>query len=330
MSSNKFRILSSSGLLLAAVIWGFAFVVVKNSLDLIPPIYMLAFRFTIAAAALTLIMLPRLRRVTRRNWMSGAVLGAFLFMAYAIQTIGCQYTSAGKNAFLTTIYVIIVPFLHWLINRKRPSGYAVSAALIAIMGIGLLSLQGGDAGVNTGDFLTILCGFFYAIHIVYIDRYTEKQDPVILTVMQMIFAALFSWIFAPLYDGGFPTAAFHPEVISGMLYLGLLSTMLGFLLQNWGQKYTAPGTASLLLSFESVFGVLFSAILLHEPMTIRMLIGCILMFIAVLLVEIRFVFLTGPIRRLFSKLTGRTDFESNERSVPGSAIELPSQKGAHS
>ena len=103
MPTNKIRVLSSLGLLLAAVIWGFAFVVVKNSLDLIPPIYMLAFRFTIAAAALTLIMLPKLRHLTRRDWISGAVLGIFLFTAHAAQTIGCQYTTAGKNAFLTNL-----------------------------------------------------------------------------------------------------------------------------------------------------------------------------------------------------------------------------------
>ena len=186
MYSNKIRLLSSFGLMLAAIIWGFAFVVVKSSLDLIPPIYMLAFRFTLAAAALTLIMLPKLRHLTRRDWISGAVLGTFLFTAHAVQTIGCQYTTAGKNAFLTTIYVIIVPFLHWIINRKRPSGYAVTAALIAIVGIGLLSLQGGGSGINIGDVLTIICGFIYAAHIVYIDRYTETQDPIILTVMQMM------------------------------------------------------------------------------------------------------------------------------------------------
>ena len=296
MPTNKIRVLSSLGLLLAAVIWGFAFVVVKNSLDLIPPIYMLAFRFTIAAAALTLIMFPKLRNLTRRDWTSGAVLGFFLFTAHAVQTIGCQYTTAGKNAFLTTIYVIIVPFLHWIMNRKRPSGYAMTAAMIAVVGIGLLSLQGGDAGVNIGDVLTVICGFLFAVHIVYIDRYTESQDPIILTVMQMIFAAIFSWILAPICDGGFPATAFQSEVVTGMLYLGLLSTMVGFLLQNVGQKYTAPSTASLLLSFESVFGVLFSVIFLQEQLTLRMLFGCGLMFFAVVLVETRLSFLTRLFR----------------------------------
>lgn len=299
MSSSQIRAAASLGLLLTAVIWGFAFVVVKNSLDLIPPIYMLAFRFTLATLALALIMWKRIRHISRQNWISGAVLGAFLFLAYAVQTIGCQYTTAGKNAFLTTIYVIIVPFLHWLINRKKPDQFAVIGAIFAITGIGLLSLQ-GESGVSIGDVLTIICGFFYAIHIVYIDRYTEKQDPVMLTVLQLGFAAAFSWISAPLLDGGFPSGAFQPQVITGMLYLGLLSTMVGFLLQNVGQKYTAPSTASLLLSFESVFGVLFSTLFLHEQMTPRMLFGCLLMFIAVLLVETHLSFIMKPICQFIS------------------------------
>ena len=282
--------LAACGLLLTALIWGFAFVVVKNSLDLIPPIYMLAFRFTIASAALALILFRRLRRITRRVLQSGAILGVFLFAAYALQTIGCQYTTAGKNAFLTTIYVILVPFLHWLINRRRPDRYVIGGALLAMVGIGLLSLQ-GEGGIALGDLLTLLCGIFFAVHIVYIDRYTLAQDPAILTVLQLATAAVLSFLLAPLIDGPFPAQALHPEAVTGMLYLGLLSTMLGFLLQNVGQKYTTPSTASLLLSFESVFGVLFSTLFLHEAMTARMLLGCLLMFIAVLLVETRFSFL---------------------------------------
>lgn len=282
--------LAACGLLLTALIWGFAFVVVKNSLDLIPPIYMLAFRFTIASAALALILFRRLRRITRRDLQSGAILGVFLFAAYALQTIGCQYTTAGKNAFLTTIYVILVPFLHWLINRRRPDRYVIGGALLAMVGIGLLSLQ-GEGGIALGDLLTLLCGIFFAVHIVYIDRYTLAQDPAILTVLQLATAAVLSFLLAPLINGPFPAQALHPEAVTGMLYLGLLSTMLGFLLQNVGQKYTTPSTASLLLSFESVFGVLFSTLFLHEAMTARMLLGCLLMFIAVLLVETRFSFL---------------------------------------
>ena len=290
------------GLLLAAVIWGFSFVVVKNSLDLIPPIYMMAFRFTVAAGALALVFVRRLRGLSRSVLGSGLVLGVLLFISYALQTIGCQYTTAGKNAFLTAVYVVIVPFLHWLVNRKRTGAFHVAAAFIAIAGIGLLSLR-GDLTVSIGDLLTLLCGVGFAAHIVFIDRYTERHDPVVLTVLQLAVAAVLSWLLAPVMDGGFPAAAFEPNIVVGMLYLGLLSTMLAFLLQNVCQKHTAPSTAAIFLSMESVSGVLFAAIFLQERLSPRMAAGCVLIFFAILLAETRFEFITGFIKRRQARRT---------------------------
>lgn len=290
MKSNKnVSLLASMGLLLTAVIWGFAFVVVKDSLDTIPPIYMMAFRFTIASAALTLIFAKRLFHLDRALLKSGLVLGVLLFLSYAAQTIGCKYTTAGKNAFLTTVYVVIVPLLHWVINRQKTDKIHVAAAVLAIFGIGLLSLQ-GDFTIGIGDLLSLLCGFGYAAHMIFIDRYTTTQDPVTLTVLQLSVSAVLSWLIAPFADGAFPMGAFEPGAIVSMLYLGLLSTMLAFLLQNVCQKYTHPSTAAILLSMESVFGVLFAMIFLGEWLTPRMAVGCVLIFIAILLAQTRFEF----------------------------------------
>lgn len=283
---KKIAVLASFGLLLTAFIWGFAFVVVKNSLDYIPATYMLAFRFVIAAAALSIIFWKKFKKMNRKHVLHGAVLGFFLFTAYLFQTIGCNYTTAGKNAFLTAIYVILVPFFHWVLNKKKPDAYCMVAALLAVVGIGLISLQ-GDLTVNIGDVLTLICGIFYALQIIFIDRYTEHEDPVIFAVLQVIFAAVFSCITAPVIDGGFPQGAFRTEVIVGMLYLGLLSTMLGFLLQTVCQKYTHPSTSALLMSTEAVFGALCSAIFLHEVMSGRMIVGCVMMFIAIVLAEVK-------------------------------------------
>lgn len=291
MRDNKAGILASIGLLTAAAIWGFAFVVVKNSLDVVPPTYMLAFRFSIAAILLALICYRKLQNLKKGTIRNGAVLGFWLFFSYLVQTIGCQYTTAGKNAFLTSAYVVIVPFLGWLLFRKRPDGFCMAAAFLAVIGMGMLSLQ-GDLSVNIGDVLTLICAVGFAFHMIYIDRYAKSGDPVVLTILQLAFAALFSWILAPFLDGGFPAGAFEADIIGAMLYLGIFSTMLGFLLQNVGQKYTPPNTASLLLSMESVFGVLFSALLLGERMTGRMLAGCVLLFIAVLLAETKLSFLS--------------------------------------
>jgi len=291
MSTKAQTAAASLGLIFTTLIWGFAFVIVKNSLDYVPPIYMLAFRFTIAALVLPFIFLKKIKKIDLKYILNGSLLGFFLFAAYAFQTIGCQYTTAGKNAFITTIYVILVPFFNWIFTKKRPDLYAVAAAVLGITGIGLLSLQ-GDLSVNKGDLLTLVCGFCYAIHIVFIARFTEHQDPVILTIIQLASAAVFSWIFAPLYDGAFPLSALqNPSVVFSMLYLGLMSTMAAFLFQTVCQKYVPPSTAALLLSLEAVFGVFFAWILLKEYLTIRMAFGCILIFTAVVLAETHFDFL---------------------------------------
>lgn len=291
MTKKQISILSSFGLVFTTVIWGFAFVVVKNSLDYIPPIYMLAFRFSIATVALGLLFFKKIQKTTLHNLKSGILLGVFLFLAYGFQTIGCKYTTAGKNAFLTTIYVVLVPFLGWGLTKKKPDIYSVIAAIIAIVGIGLLSLQ-GDLSVNIGDVLTLICGICYAIHLIFIGRFSSYQDPVLLTVLQLATAALLSWICAPFMDGAFPFSGLaSPGVISSMLYLGLLSTMVAYLLQNVCQKYTSSSTTALLLSLESVFGAFFSFIFLNEILSPRMFLGCVLIFFSIILSETKFDFL---------------------------------------
>ncbi len=288
MNKKTVSFLASFGLVLTAAIWGFAFVVVKDSLDYIGAVYMIAIRYSIAALVMALIFIKKWRLLDARYICHGLLTGIFLFTAYTTQTIGCDYTTAGKNAFLTTVYVILIPLISWGLYKKRPGWYVFVAAILSLTGIGLLALGTGDtAGLNLGDGLTLVCGLFYALHIIWTARYNEEgDDPLFLTLLQFVVCALLGWIFAPIYDGAFPAAGIqNPRVIGSMLYLGLLSTMLCFSLQNIGLKYVQSSLASLFLSFESVFGVLFSTIFLHEQLTLRMGFGCILIFAAVILAE---------------------------------------------
>ena len=216
----------------------------------------------------------------------GFVLGLLLFIGYALQTVGCKYTTAGKNAFLTAAYVVMVPFLHRLINNQKTEKINIAAGFIALLGIGLLSLR-QDFMMNIGDLLTLLCGVAFAVHMVFVVKYTASHDPVLLTVLQLGIAAVMSWIAAPIIDGGFPAEAFHTDIIGGMLYLGLMSTMLAFLLQNVCQKYISPSTAAILLSTESVFGIMFSIIFLAEKLSLRMAVGCVLIFVAIILSQLK-------------------------------------------
>ena len=287
MNSKFTSVLASLGLLMSATIWGFSFVTVKDSLDYIGAFYMVAYRYTIAAVVMALIFIKKWKLLSWEYIRHGALTGLFLFLAYATQTVGCDYTTAGKNAFLTTFYVIMIPLLTWLLFKKRPRFYVFIAAIMSLTGIGLLALGSGDKGFNIGDVLTLICGVFFALHIIYTEKYNRNGgDPLFLTLLQFIFTAIAGWISAPFFEGSFPMAtAFTGKVVGSMMYLGIFSTMVGFSLQNIGLKYVQSSIASLFLSFESVFGIIFSTLILHEVFTLKMFFGCTLIFCAVILAE---------------------------------------------
>lgn len=286
MSKEKKReIIACIGLLFVTMIWGFAFVVVKSSLDYIPPLYMLALRFSIAGIVLGLILFKKVISMTKDVIVHSLLIGLSLFVAELFQTYGCKYTTAGKNAFLTTIYVIFVPFLHLLFNKVKPQPKCVVAAVIGFWGIGLISLNESFT-VAFGDILTLICGLFYALQIVLIAKYAANDDPIQLSIGQFFTGAVLSWIAAPLLEGKITSDMFVRDSIVGILYLALLSTMVSFLLQTVCQKYAPPGPAAIIMGMESVFGALFSFMFLGEIMTGKMIIGCAMMIAAMIMVEI--------------------------------------------
>lgn len=288
MNKKLIGILASGGLILTSAIWGFAFVVVKDSVDTIPPVYMVSIRYTIAAVLLGFVLIPQFKKLNRYYWIHGAVTGLMLALGYITQTIGCKYTTAGKNAFLTTIYVILIPLISWPLNKKRPHFVVFLSAVMALVGIGLLALrnEGGVLGFNVGDILTLICGLFYALHIIFTAKFSQDKNPLILTWIQFIVAAVFSWAVSPLIDGSFSVALLKSSrVIFSMLYLGIFSSLVAFLLQNICLKYMESSLASLFLSLESVFGIIFSTIFLRERMTLVMIIGCVLIFAAITIAD---------------------------------------------
>lgn len=288
MNKKLIGILASGGLILTAAIWGFAFVVVKDSVDTIPPVYMVSIRYTIAAVLLGFVLISQFKKLNRYYWIHGSVTGLMLALGYITQTIGCKYTTAGKNAFLTTIYVILIPLISWPLNKKRPHFVVFLSAVMALVGIGLLALrnEGGVLGFNVGDILTLICGLFYALHIIFTAKFSQDKNPVILTWIQFIVASVFSWAVSPLIDGSFSVALLKSSrVIFSMLYLGIFSSLVAFLLQNICLKYMESSLASLFLSLESVFGVIFSTIFLRERMTLVMIIGCVLIFAAITIAD---------------------------------------------
>lgn len=287
LTQNNKKTLASIGLILTTIIWGSSFVVMKNSVDIITPIYIMAIRFTIGGIVMMIFFAQKLKTIKKTDLWPGLVLGFFLFISYAFQTYGLKHTTASNNAFITTLYVIIVPFLNLLFNKVRISKNCIIAAILATIGIGLLSLNGGITMIRIGDVLTLICSFCYAVHIIFIDRFAKKHDPIVLTLLQLIVAAGFCWVLAPMLEGKLLLEVFTPSLIGTLMYLGIFATMIGFLLQNLGQKYVRPATTCILMSLECVFGAVFAIIFLGDPLTIKILLGCVLIFGAVILSEIR-------------------------------------------
>ena len=223
-----------------------------------------------------------------------------LFFAYSLQTIGITMTTPGKNAFLTASYCVITPFLFWAVARKRPDRYNLLSAVICLAGILLISVDfGGESllSVGLGDILTLICGFFFAAQIVAIEMMAKDKDAVLITILQFGTAAVLSWVaFGILSAFGVApitaTAADAGSLTVQLLYLALMCTAAAIFFQNFGQKYANPSSAAIILTFEAVFGALFSILLGREDgFTVQRAAGFVLVFAAVVISETKLSFL---------------------------------------
>lgn len=284
------RRLAKPMLFLAAFIWGSSFFIMKGAVDVIPTFLLLAIRFSGGAALLALVCWRKWKGFTRDYLWRGFVIGSLLFLAYSIQTFGLMGTTPSKNAFLTAVYCVLVPFLYWAVARKRPDRFNILAALLCVAGVGLVSLTGALT-VTVGDGLTLCCAVFYAAHIVAVAKVSPGKDIYLLTVLQFAFAALWAWVCSLIAETPPALSVVSADLVVQMLYLTVMATTVALLFQNVGQVWSDPASASVILSLESVFGVLCSVIFYGDPVTLRLLVGFALIFVAVVCSETKFSFL---------------------------------------
>ena len=289
MRESTLKKLARPMIVLATLIWGSTFFILKDTLDTVDLQFLLAFRFTVAAVLLALVFWKRWRHFDRSYWLRGVVMGVLLYAAYTVQNYGLMDTTPGKNAFFTAVYCVIVPFLSWALDRRRPDKFNLLAALLCIAGIGLVSWDGG-LSLRWGDVMTLCSGFLYACHIVAATRFSQGRDVFLLTVLQFAATAVCCWA-GTLITGGFPTGGLPTRAWLVLLYLALAATALALLFQNIGQKYSDPSSAAVLLSLEAPFGVAFSVIFARERPTALMYLGFALIFVAVVCSETKFSFL---------------------------------------
>ena len=272
------------GLLTVTIIWGGGFVASDIALETLSPFQIMAIRFFIAAVCMTILGGKQLRTIKKDEVKCGFLLGTALFAAFALQIIALQYTTPSKNAFLTATNVVFVPFIALVIYKKKIELRSLIGAGMAIVGAGVLSLQ-SDFSVNLGDGLTLLCAVGFAFQIFLTGEYVGRIRPSVLNFLQMTTACILSIVGLCLkreFD-------FAPsmESILAVVYLGVVSTTVCYLLQTVSQKYVDETKSAIILSMEAVFGTVFSVILLGESVTVRMIIGSALVLSAVLVSEIQ-------------------------------------------
>ena len=289
MNENLLKKLAKPLIVVATLVWGSTFFILKDTLDHVDLQFLLAFRFTAAALILAAVFWKHWKGMDRSCWWRGAVMGLLMYAAYTVQNYGLMRTTPGKNAFFTAVYCVIVPFLYWLIDRQRPDKFNVLAAVLCIAGIGLISWDGGFS-VGLGDGLTLISGLLYACHIVATAKFARGRDVFLLTVIQFCTTALCCWV-GTLVTGGFPVDGLPARAWWVLIYLAVAATTLALLFQNVGQKYTPPASAAVLLALEAPFGVGFSVIFTDERPTALMYLGFLLIFGAVICSETKFSFL---------------------------------------
>ncbi|HWO96414.1 MAG TPA: DMT family transporter [Bacillus sp. (in: firmicutes)] len=271
-------------LLITAIIWGSGFVVTAIALEYLTAYQVMAGRFVLATLMLTMIFGYKLKKLTKSVVWKGAILGTILYIAFALQTVGLQYTTPSKNAFLTAVNVVIVPIIAYLIYKRRIDRYEMIGSVIAIVGIGFLSLQ-GSMTINIGDVLSLACAVGFAFDILYTNLFVQREDAISLTIVQFTTASLIS-VVTVFIQGDIPTMM-EKEAMYSIVYLAVFSTMIAYLFQNMAHQYTTATKAAIILSTESFFGMLLSVLFLHELLTGRMVMGAALIMTAILIAEVK-------------------------------------------
>ncbi|WP_304426446.1 DMT family transporter [uncultured Adlercreutzia sp.] len=291
-------------LLGATIIWGIAFVVMKDAVDVLPPAQLIGVRFLLTGLLMAAVFHRSLAGTVNGPCLwAGFALGAVTFLAFWVQTVGLASTTPAKNAFLTATYCVIVPFLLWGLTRKRPTLANVGAAFMGIAGIGLVSLTAGSFTMEFGDTMTLLCAVFFAAQIIAISHYSKSFNVLALTVYQFLFGGVMGLVLGGLTEPAPDLTALTPEFAFNLFYLVVFASGVCYVLQNVGLAHVAPAQGSLLLSLESVFGVLASVLLYGEVVTGRMMAGFALIFAAILVSELI------PARKKKSEDVSEGDFE---------------------
>ena len=276
------KVLADLGLLYCAVFWGASFVTMKILVGVYPACWLLFLRFAAGSAMLYVFFRKRIHKSFMHELKGGVIIGALLFVAIGSQTVGLNYIGGGRSAFITAIYVLMIPLMLWAVNRDFPGWVKLFAAGLCVAGMYMLT--GGESGDVVGDALTVVCAVMFAVQVIAISRYTQGSDPITLSFVEFASLAVMSLVSSLVFESR--ASLLDMGSIYELLFTIVFATFGSYAMQVCAQKYAEPSHAAIIMSLESVFGLLFSMAFLGEILTFRAGVGCALIFVSVLISEL--------------------------------------------
>ncbi len=285
-------------LLFNTLIWGGTFALIKNAFNDISPLLFLGLRFSIAALIFLPFVYASLKKTNKQTLLAGSVLGFFYFAGFTAQSLGLNLTTATKSGFITGTFVVFIPILQLIIEKRKPKWFNIVSVLLVLVGLILLSSKGENtfhflkqlgADFNIGDLLTLLCALLFAFQVVYVDVFTKKYDYLPMVFIQLLltgaggFVLSFVFSFTSLETIRF---TFNTTVVTAILYTAIFASIIATVIQLKFQKFVTPTKAGIIFSIEPIFAAIFAYFLLSEKISNFGLIGCVLIFIGLIVSEL--------------------------------------------
>ncbi len=309
----KTSIFADLSLLFVALIWGATFVLVQNAISLLEPFSFNAVRFTAAAVLLGLWLIvfekKQLKKLDKKLMLSGMMLGFWLFIGYAFQTLGLLYTTSSKAGFITGLSVVLVPLLMIGILKQRPGVNSITGVAAATLGLYLLTMS-DVSSLNIGDGFVLICAAGFALHIVFTGKFSSSYPTLLLTTVQISTVAVLSAISSMIFEDW--KRAFNPEVIYSanvlvaLLITSVLATALAFFIQTNFQKHTTATRVALIFAMEPVFAAITAYFWAGERLTYIALVGCSLIFAGMVFAELP----SGKLEYLLKKRLAKKEADS--------------------
>jgi drug/metabolite transporter (DMT)-like permease len=285
-------------LLFNTLIWGGTFALIKNAFNDISPLLFLGLRFGIAALIFLPFVYSSLKKTNKQTLITGSILGFFYFAGFTAQSLGLNLTTATKSGFITGTFVIFIPILQLIIEKRKPKWFNILSVFLVLIGLILLSSKGENAldfikqlgsDFNLGDLLTLLCAILFAFQVVYVDVFTKKYEYLPMVFVQLLITGIGGFILSFIFSVSTLETVkftFNTTVIIAVLYTAIFASIIATVIQLKFQKFVSPTKAGIIFSIEPIFAAVFAYFLLSENISNFGLIGCVLIFIGLIVSEI--------------------------------------------